>query len=46
MKRNILLLLAFLAFFSLSVRAAEPVRVMTGFYLMNLYDLNLDENSF
>ncbi len=46
MKRNLLLLLAFWAFSPSAMRAAEPQQVLTGFYLMNLYDLNLDENSF
>lgn len=46
MKRIILFLLAFWALWPLGLRAAEPQRVLTGFYLMNLYDLNLDENSF
>lgn len=30
----------------LSTAAAQPQRVKTGFYLMNLYDLNMDEHSF
>ncbi|MBK9016789.1 MAG: hypothetical protein IPM82_23430 [Saprospiraceae bacterium] len=46
MKRNVLLLLVIWAVCTPGLRAAEPVRVLTGVYLMNLYDLNLDENSF
>ncbi len=37
---GVLLLVVFLA------KAAEPQKVYTGVYLMNLYDLNLDEHSF
>lgn len=46
MKRNILLLLALWGISATVLKAAEPEKVLTGVYLMNLYDLNLDENSF
>ncbi len=42
-----LLSTALLAFFSCSVLcAAPPQQVRVGVYLMNLYDLNMDEHSF
>ncbi|MCF8243620.1 MAG: hypothetical protein K9J37_08955 [Saprospiraceae bacterium] len=46
MKRKCLYLLVFLGLFTSFVRASKPEQVLTGVYLMNLYDLNLDENSF
>lgn len=46
MKRKILQLLVLWAFFPVLSFAAAPQKVYTGVYLMNLYDLNLDEHSF
>lgn len=46
MKRIVLFLLVFGGVLPSFLRAAEPEKVLTGVYLMNLYDLNLDENSF
>lgn len=46
MKRKILSWLVLWGFFVAGAKAAEPEKVLTGVYLMNLYDLNLDENSF
>ncbi len=42
--KNVLLALCF--GFAFSHLAAQPQQVRTGMYLMNLYDLNMDEHSF
>jgi hypothetical protein len=46
MKRKLPAWLVLWGFFVAGAKAAEPEKVLTGVYLMNLYDLNLDENSF
>ena len=48
MKRSGLLSLFAFLFFHLALKAQveAPQQVLTGVYLMNLYDLNLDEHSF
>ena len=46
MKRKHPVLLVLLGLLPWLARAEKPQEVLTGVYLMNLYDLNLDENSF
>lgn len=46
MVRKPLLLLVFSICFYAIKLSAKPEQVLTGVYLMNLYDLNLDDNSF
>lgn len=43
---RVLFLLIFVNFLSIGVEAKRPQEVRTGVYLMNLYDLNMDEHSF
>lgn len=46
MKRIVQVLMVLWGFWLSSLKAQEPQQVLTGVYLMNLYDLNLDEHSF
>jgi hypothetical protein len=43
--RHLILLFTFLLIFTVRLHA-QPQQVKTGVYLMNLYDLNMDEHSF